>query len=158
MASSRPSGLCPTKTHPIRMSLDQHRHKKQLGQHFLHERGIIDRILLALAPKPGQRIVEIGPGGGALTFPLLRQHGELTVIEFDRDLVGPLAEAAAGIGRLHIVQADVLTVDLAALAAGDRLRLERAQAMPLENAARQAADLVEGHDDFAHGDVLARRW
>ncbi|MBB5016503.1 16S rRNA (adenine(1518)-N(6)/adenine(1519)-N(6))-dimethyltransferase RsmA [Rehaibacterium terrae] len=105
------------------MSLDQHRHKKQFGQHFLHERGIIERILLALNPQPGERIVEIGPGGGALTFPLLARHGRLTAIEFDRDLIGPLSEAAREHGELEIVHADVLDVDLGALAGGGKLRL-----------------------------------
>jgi len=102
---------------------ESYRHKKQLGQHFLHERGIVDRIIAALAPKPGDRIVEIGPGGGALTLPLLQRHGDLTAIDFDRDLVEPLAQAAAPLGRLHIVQADVLTVNFASLAAEGPLRL-----------------------------------
>ena len=105
------------------MSLDQHRHKKALGQHFLHDRAVVDRIIRALALRPGERLVEIGPGGGALSFPLLDAHGELTVIEFDRDLVGPLAEAAREHGRLHIVHADVLSVDFSALAAGQPFRL-----------------------------------
>ncbi len=105
------------------MSLDQHRHKKQFGQHFLHERGIVERILLALDPQPGERIVEIGPGGGALTFPLLARHGRLTAIEFDRDLIAPLREAARAHGELEIVHADVLSVDLTKLAGGDKLRL-----------------------------------
>ncbi|MCD9032871.1 16S rRNA (adenine(1518)-N(6)/adenine(1519)-N(6))-dimethyltransferase RsmA [Luteimonas sp. Y-2-2-4F] len=99
------------------------RAKKALGQHFLHERGVIDRILHALDPRPGERIVEIGPGQGALTFPLLRAHGELTVIEFDRDLIAPLTAAAAPLGRLEIVHRDVLQVDFTALAAGAPLRL-----------------------------------
>ncbi len=91
--------------------------KKQLGQNFLHERGVIDRILLALDPKPGERIVEIGPGQGALTLPLLRMHGGLTAIEFDRDLLQPLAAAAdAQGGGLHLIHRDVLQVDFDALA------------------------------------------
>lgn len=102
---------------------EPYRHKKQLGQHFLHERAVVDRIIAALDPRPGERIVEIGPGAGALTLPMLRRHGELTAIEFDRDLVGPLAAAAAPLGTLRIVQADVLTVDFAALAADGPLRL-----------------------------------
>ncbi|WP_058835452.1 16S rRNA (adenine(1518)-N(6)/adenine(1519)-N(6))-dimethyltransferase RsmA [Luteimonas abyssi] len=95
------------------------RAKKALGQHFLHERGVIERILQALNPTPGDRIVEIGPGQGALTFPLLRAHGDLTVIEFDRDLIAPLTAAAAPLGRLEIVHRDVLKVDFAALAGDD---------------------------------------
>jgi len=105
------------------MSLDQHQHKKQFGQHFLHEKGVIAKIVQAIHPQPGDRLVEIGPGAGALTFPLLERHGALTVIEFDRDLVGPLAEAARGRGELTIVHRDVLEVDFTALAAGSPIRL-----------------------------------
>ncbi|WP_407354217.1 16S rRNA (adenine(1518)-N(6)/adenine(1519)-N(6))-dimethyltransferase RsmA [Luteimonas sp. R10] len=100
------------------------RAKKALGQHFLHERGYIDRIVQAVDPRPGERLVEIGPGQGALTLPLLRRHGALTAIEFDRDLIAPLAAAAEGVGELAIVHRDVLAVDLTALAAdGGPLRL-----------------------------------
>ena len=97
--------------------------KKRLGQHFLHERGIIDRIVLAVDPQPGDRLVEIGPGQGAITFPLLDRHHELTVIEFDRDLIAPLTEAAKSRGTLHVIHSDVLQVDFTALAAGDTIRL-----------------------------------
>ena len=97
--------------------------KKSLGQHFLHERGVVDRIILAVDPRPGERILEIGPGQGAMTFPLLRRHGALTAIEFDRDLLAPLAEAARAHGELTLVHADVLDVDLTALAGGMPMRL-----------------------------------
>jgi 16S rRNA (adenine1518-N6/adenine1519-N6)-dimethyltransferase len=97
--------------------------KKALGQHFLHERSVVERILLAIDPQPGERIVEIGPGQGALTFPLLQRHGELTAIEFDRDLLAPLAGAARAHGVLTLVHADVLDVDFTALAAGTPIRL-----------------------------------
>ena len=90
--------------------------KKHLGQHFLHERGIIDKIVRAVDPQPGDRLVEIGPGQGAITFPLLDRHGELTVIEFDRDLIFPLTEAARAHGTLEVIHRDVLTVDFSALA------------------------------------------
>ncbi|MFS8136889.1 MAG: ribosomal RNA small subunit methyltransferase A, partial [Thermomonas sp.] len=91
--------------------------KKHLGQNFLHERSVIDKILLAVAPRPGDVIVEIGPGQGALTFPLLRNHGELTAIEFDRDLHEPLQAAAREHGTLHLIEGDVLGVDFTTLAA-----------------------------------------
>ncbi|HTL14107.1 MAG TPA: 16S rRNA (adenine(1518)-N(6)/adenine(1519)-N(6))-dimethyltransferase RsmA, partial [Thermomonas sp.] len=90
--------------------------KKHLGQNFLHERGVVEKIVLAIDPRPGDRIVEIGPGQGALTFPLLDRHGALTAIEFDRDLLQPLAAAARAHGELTLVPADVLTVDFGALA------------------------------------------
>ena len=97
--------------------------KKSLGQHFLHERGVVDRIVLAVDPKPGDRLVEIGPGQGAMTFPLLDRHGALTAIEFDRDLLAPLAEAARTHGELTLVHANVLDVDFTALAGGAQVRL-----------------------------------
>jgi 16S rRNA (adenine1518-N6/adenine1519-N6)-dimethyltransferase len=90
--------------------------KKHLGQHFLHDRGIISKIVQAVDPQPGDRLVEIGPGQGAITFPLLDRHHELTVIEFDRDLIFPLTEAARAHGTLEVIHRDVLTVDFSALA------------------------------------------
>jgi len=97
--------------------------KKNLGQHFLHDRGVIEKIVLAVNPKPGDSLVEIGPGQGAITFPLLKKHGQLTVIEFDRDLITPLSEAAHGLGDLTIVHKDVLKVDFGKLAGDGRIRL-----------------------------------
>ena len=97
--------------------------KKSLGQHFLHERGVVDKIVLAVDPRPGDHIVEIGPGQGAMTWPLLDRHGRLTAIEFDRDLLAPLADAARAHGELALVHANVLDVDFTALAAGTPVRL-----------------------------------
>jgi 16S rRNA (adenine1518-N6/adenine1519-N6)-dimethyltransferase len=105
------------------MPPDPHRAKKSLGQHFLHERGVVGKILLALDPKPGDRIVEIGPGQGAMTLPLLDRHGALTAIEFDHDLLAPLADAAHARGALTLIHADVLDVDFTALAADGPIRL-----------------------------------
>ncbi|TZF90297.1 16S rRNA (adenine(1518)-N(6)/adenine(1519)-N(6))-dimethyltransferase RsmA [Cognatilysobacter lacus] len=97
--------------------------KKRLGQHFLHDAGIIANIVHAVDPQPGDRLVEIGPGQGAITFPLLDRHRELTVIEFDRDLIAPLTHAAQAHGTLHVIHSDVLKVDFTALAEGGTLRL-----------------------------------
>ena len=97
--------------------------KKSLGQHFLTDRNMIDMIVLAVSPQPGDRLVEIGPGQGAITLPLLRRHGELTAIEFDRDLIVPLSHAAQGVGTLTVIHKDVLEVDFTRLAAEDKLRL-----------------------------------
>ena len=83
--------------------------KKSLGQHFLTDRSMIDMIVLAVNPQPGDRLVEIGPGQGAITLPLLRRHGELTAIEFDRDLIVPLSHAAQGVGTLTVIHKDVLS-------------------------------------------------
>ena len=73
----------------------------------------------AIDPQPGQVLVEVGPGLGALTQPLLQRCGALTVIELDRDLAARLRRQ----GGLEVVEADVLKVDFAALAAGRRLRV-----------------------------------
>lgn len=102
--------------------------KKHLGQNFLHDRTVIDKIVQAVNPQPGDRLVEIGPGQGAITFPLLDRHGELTVIEFDRDLIAPLTQAARAHGELTVINRDVLKVDFSALAQqaggpGDTIRL-----------------------------------
>jgi 16S rRNA (adenine1518-N6/adenine1519-N6)-dimethyltransferase len=97
--------------------------KKQFGQHFLADTYYVDKIVMAVNPTAGQLLVEIGPGQGAITFPLLRRHPALTVIEFDRDLIAPLTAAAAPLGELTIIHRDVLQVDFTALAAGGRIRL-----------------------------------
>ena len=101
-----------------------HRPRKRFGQNFLHDPGVIDRVLRAIAPRAGERLVEIGPGQGAITAGLLQAAGSLDVVELDRDLVGPLAERFAGRGELRIHNADALKFDFRPLVAGDqRLRL-----------------------------------
>ena len=86
--------------------------KKNLGQHFLHDRNVIEKIVLAVSPKPGDNLVEIGPGQGAITFPLLRKHGSLTVIEFDRDLITPLSEAANTLAEQSRAQFCLVSISL----------------------------------------------
>lgn len=103
--------------------MSQHQAKKRFGQNFLHDRGVIDRIIRAIRPKPGERIIEIGPGLGALTVPLLAELGQLEVIELDRDIIPKLQAACDGVGTLHITQADALKLDYTALANGQSLRL-----------------------------------
>jgi 16S rRNA (adenine1518-N6/adenine1519-N6)-dimethyltransferase len=93
----------------------RHVAKKRFGQHFLADRAVTDAIVAAIDPQPGERLVEIGPGLGAMTDPLVARCGRLTVIELDRDLAARLRRRPG----LEVVEADVLTVDFAALA--DRL-------------------------------------
>ena len=93
----------------------QARARKRFGQHFLHDRDVIERILQAIDPRPGQPICEIGPGRGALTLPLLQRCGRLTAIELDRDLIPRLAAAASAHGELELINADVLEFDFASL-------------------------------------------
>ena len=100
----------------------KHQARKRFGQNFLHDPAIIQRIVQVINPQPGERLVEIGPGKGAITFPLLAACKHLEVIELDRDLVRPLAEKAPAFGELVIHQQDALRFDFSALAAGERLR------------------------------------
>jgi 16S rRNA (adenine1518-N6/adenine1519-N6)-dimethyltransferase len=103
---------------------EQRRHvpRKRFGQHFLHDANVLRRIVEAIAPQPGERLVEIGPGEGALTLPLLRACRRLTAIELDRDLIEALRVRAQPLGELDIINADVLNVDFAALAAAEPQR------------------------------------
>ena len=102
----------------------QHVPRKRFGQHFLHDPRIIAKIIAAIAPTPHDTLVEIGPGLGAITLPLLESAGKLTAIELDRDVIPHLASAAASKGELRIVQGDALEQSLAPLApAGGKLRL-----------------------------------
>lgn len=91
--------------------MSKHIARKRFGQHFLCDDAIIDRIIAAINPKLGQFVVEIGPGLGAMTKPLLERLDALTVIELDRDLVTRLQKVAG----LNVVAADVLTVDFSQL-------------------------------------------
>ncbi len=100
-----------------------HRARKRFGQNFLHDTGVIQRIVQAVSPQPGQRVVEIGPGQGAITLPLLDACGKLDVVELDRDLIQPLADKASGHGELIIHQQDVLKFDFRTLAGNDQLRV-----------------------------------
>jgi 16S rRNA (adenine1518-N6/adenine1519-N6)-dimethyltransferase len=97
----------------------RHVARKRFGQHFLADSGVIADIVAAIDPKAGQALVEIGPGLGAMTNPLVERSQALTVIELDRDLAARLRRRP----ELTVVEADVLTVDFAALAAGRKLRV-----------------------------------
>ena len=88
-----------------------HLPRKRFGQHFLTDAGIIDAIVGAIAPKPGDAMVEIGPGLAALTQPLVERLGHLLVIELDRDLAQRLRQQA----NLTVIEADVLDVDFSRL-------------------------------------------
>ena len=90
----------------------KHIPRKRFGQHFLSDPGIIDAIVRAIAPRPGQHMVEIGPGLAALTQPLVERLGRLTVIELDRDLAARLRQH----GQLDVIESDVLKVDFTQVA------------------------------------------
>ena len=99
-----------------------HQPRKRFGQNFLHDQGIIDRIIRAIDAGDDDHIVEIGPGQGALTRQLAGGDCQLTVIELDRDLVARLLQEPA-LSGVRIIAADALTVDLTALAANRQIRV-----------------------------------
>ncbi len=98
--------------------------RKRFGQNFLHDQGVIHRIVMAIAPKPGQHIVEIGPGLGALTKEVLPMVGEMDAVELDRDLVARLEMMAESLGSLRIHSGDALKFDYSTLVPeGEQLRV-----------------------------------
>lgn len=101
------------------MSLS-HRARKRFGQNFLVDDNIIARMVRAIAPQADQQLVEIGPGLGALTLPLLEAAGHLQAIELDRDLLEELAQRCCNAGELLVHQGDALRFDFASLRQGEQ--------------------------------------
>lgn len=98
-----------------------HRPRKRFGQHFLTDPGVIDAIVRAIGPQPGDTIVEIGPGQGAITEPLAKQADRLHCVELDRDLAASLRRRFGNRDNVAIHEADALQFDFCAL--GDSLRI-----------------------------------
>ncbi|HEY5701780.1 MAG TPA: 16S rRNA (adenine(1518)-N(6)/adenine(1519)-N(6))-dimethyltransferase RsmA [Gammaproteobacteria bacterium] len=98
------------------MAESDHRARRRFGQNFLHDPAIIERIAMAVAPAPGDAVVEVGPGHGALTRALLDTGATLDVIEIDRDLAAELEATFAGNAALRIHNVDALRFDFGALA------------------------------------------
>jgi len=95
--------------------------RKRFGQHFLSDQHIVERIVTALSPQATDHLIEIGPGQGALTLPILKRVRQLEVIELDRDLLPELEARTHRAGQLHVHLADVLEVNFAALKQDTRL-------------------------------------
>ena len=102
------------------MKGEAYRHKKQFGQHFLHDPGYLARIVAAIRPAPEDVMVEIGPGQGALTQPLLEKLHHLQVVEIDRDLINYLGQRFAA-ERLRVHASDALKFDFGQLGANLRV-------------------------------------
>lgn len=99
-----------------------HTARKRFGQHFLADRSVLERLVGLIDPRPDDRVVEIGPGLGALTDALLGRIGRLCAIEIDRDLAARL-RGRIGPERLTLIEGDALATDWAALGAGGPMRL-----------------------------------
>ena len=132
-----------------------HHPKKRFGQHFLTDLGVIEAIVRAVGPRAGEAIVEIGPGLGAITRPLLERSGALTVIELDRDLAARLRKTPG----LEVVEADVLRVDFAALAAarGASTRLRIVGNLPYNISTPILFHLLEAVDHIADQHVMLQK-
>ncbi len=97
-----------------------HRPRKRFGQNFLRDPAVIASIVAAVRPRPGQHLLEIGPGQGAITRELLRQAGALDAVELDRDLLQTLKSQCEPLGDFRLFNADALGFDYCALMEGQR--------------------------------------
>ena len=103
------------------MAESRHRSRRRFGQNFLIDPGIISRIVETLAPKESDRLLEIGPGHGALTGPVLTRAGRLIALEIDRDLAAQTEQRFGHLGELRVITADALNFDFSQV--GDHLRV-----------------------------------
>ena len=102
---------------------DSHRPRKRFGQHFLTDDFILQHIAKAIYPKPGQHIIEIGPGQGALTQHLVDRGAILDVVEIDRDLATLMTERYKDHSQFHCYQHDILKFDIASLKKDKKIRV-----------------------------------
>lgn len=123
--------------------MPQHIPRKRFGQHFLTDKVLIDAIVDLIAPQPGETLVEIGPGLGAMTLPLLARHEALTVIELDRDLAARLRKR----GDVEVIESDVLKVDFHALAAAKGAKLRVVGNLPYNISTPILFHLLDAVDD-----------
>ncbi len=97
-----------------------HRPRKRFGQNFLRDTAVIASIVTAIKPLPGQHLLEIGPGQGAITRELLKHSGALDAVELDRDLLSNLKTQCEPLGEFRLFNADALDFDYCALLDGGR--------------------------------------
>ena len=139
--------------------LEGHKARKRFGQNFLHDEHWIDRIAKAVDARPGQSIIEIGPGQAALTRKLIAGAGAIRAVEIDRDLAAWLRSQFPN-GELTLVEADALTLDWSALAADAPIRvvgnLPYNISSPLLFHLMQAADRVVDQHFMLQREVVDR--
>lgn len=101
-----------------------HQARKRFGQNFLQDQAIIEDIIAAISPQQGEHVVEIGPGQGAITAPLLDSGADVDVVELDRDLIPVLQNKFSTKNNLTVHEADALSFDFASLVGdGESLRV-----------------------------------
>jgi len=133
-----------------------HTARKRFGQHFLTDTGVIAEIVAAVDPRPGQPLVEIGPGLGALTWPVLDRAGRLTVVELDRDLAARWRSREPE--RVRVIESDALAFDVASLGSGLRIfgNLPYNISSPLLFHLMDAATHVQDQHFMLQKEVVAR--
>lgn len=106
-------------------TLYEHRPRKRFGQNFLHDDGVVQRIVSSIHPVAGERVVEIGPGEGALTGGLVASGATVDAIELDRDLLSGLLARHGQNPEFTLHNSDVLKFDFTSLAQteGEHLRI-----------------------------------
>ncbi len=102
---------------------DGHQPRKRFGQNFLADQRVIEQLVQLIRPSADQHLVEIGPGLGALTRPLIQSGARLTLVELDRDLVDRLQNQYGNNPRVTIIGADALKTDFTAIAQSSKLRI-----------------------------------
>ena len=129
------------------------RARKRFGQHFLVDQAVVDAIVRAVDPRPGEAIVEIGPGLGAITKPLLGRCGAVTAIELDRDLAARLTRLEG----LELIEADVLRVDFDALAKAQAMKLRIVGNLPYNISTPILFHLLDAIDCVVDQHVMLQR-
>ena len=131
----------------------KHQARKRFGQNFLQDESVIARMLAAMKPERGERVVEVGPGLGALTLPLLDYLDTLRVVEIDRDLIARLQ--ARKIEQLTIIEGDVLRVNWFDMSAGNKLRI--VGNLPYNIGTPLLLNLLEAHPVITDVHVMLQR-
>lgn len=135
----------------------RHKARQRFGQNFLTDQAVIEQIVRAIDPKPGDTMVEIGPGLSALTQPLLARVDHLTAVEIDRDLAAQLRQQHDA-KRLTVIEGDALDIDFAQFGANLRLvgNLPYNISTPLLFACLNAADFVLDQHFMLQREVVDR--
>lgn len=130
--------------------------RKRFGQNFLHDVRVIEQIVQAIDPQPDEALVEIGPGRGALTEPLLAACGRLDAVEIDRDLAAELRARFGTLG-LTLHEADALEFDFAALATARGRKLRIIGNLPYNVSTPLLFHLLQAHDSLLDLHIMLQR-
>ena len=134
--------------------------RKRLGQHFLTRRVAVERVVAGIAPLPGQRFLEVGPGRGALTFPLLSAGARVLAVELDSSLARSISRRIPPEAHFEIVEGDILKIDLKSLVHGRLLEGPGVRAvgnLPYSVASPAILRLLRQSELFADWTLMVQR-